>query len=112
MRKLRPDLEVDSAGIHVAIPVSGEVREYLARGNAEEYLKEFPEKIVDKRLGEYDIIIAMEEKHKHAVVSRCPECKARIIVWNVKDPYFMSKKDAEDVYGQIRDKVVELAESI
>jgi len=112
LKRLRPDLEVDSAGIHVAIPVSDKVREYLAREEAEKYLKNVPEKIVDKRLGEYDIIIAMEKKHKHAVLSICTECEARIVVWNVKDPYFMSIEDAENVYEQIKDKVAELAESI
>jgi protein-tyrosine-phosphatase len=39
----------------------------------------------------------------------CPECKDKIIVWNIKDPYFMNKEDAWKVYEQIKEKVAELA---
>ncbi len=109
LKKLRPNWDVDSAGTHVAIPISDAIREYLARESAEEYLKRAPEKTADKKLGEYDIIVAMEKKHKHAILTECPECEARIIVWNVEDPYFMSKEDAKNVYKQIKRKVTELA---
>jgi len=33
-------------------------------------------------------------------------------LWNIEDPYFMDKVDAEKIYEQIRDKVMELAESV
>jgi protein-tyrosine-phosphatase len=51
----------------------------------------------------------MEQRHKSAVVSRCPECADRTIVWNISDPYFMPADDALKVYGQIKDRVKELA---
>jgi len=111
LRKMRRDWVVDSAGISVAIPVADEVKEFLRRENAEEYLKSGPESLGGKRLGDYDVIVAMEDRHRDYVSSLCPECADKTIVWNVKDPYFMDKEDAWKVYEQIREKVVELAKS-
>ncbi|HVP92417.1 MAG TPA: low molecular weight phosphatase family protein [Acidobacteriota bacterium] len=109
LRKLRPDWSVDSAGISVVIPVADEIREFLRREGAEEFLKGKPESLSGKRLGDYDVIVAMEELHSDALLSLCPECKDKIIVWNIKDPYFMDKENAWKVYEQIKEKVVELA---
>jgi protein-tyrosine-phosphatase len=111
LRKLRPDLNVDSAGIRIAIPISEEVREYLSRENADQYLKESPEELGSKQLRDYDIIVAMEQRHKDALLERCPECADRIVVWNIDDPYFMSRDDAVKIYRQIEVKVTELAKS-
>lgn len=112
LKKLRPDLKVDSAGMHVAIPVAEEVRKYLMKENAEQYLKNNPENLYDKRLENYDLIVAMEQRHKDYVLSQCRECGAKIAVWNIKDPYFMSKEDALKVYEQIEEKVKELAKTL
>ncbi|MDH5375465.1 MAG: low molecular weight phosphatase family protein [Candidatus Bathyarchaeota archaeon] len=112
LKKLRPDLEVDSGGTHIAIPISEKVREYLTKRNAEQYLKKVPEGLYTKQLDEYDLIVAMEQRHKDYVLSRCPECKRKTALWNIEDPYFMDKVDAEKIYEQIRDKVIELAESV
>jgi len=111
LRKLRRDWVVDSAGIHVAIPIADEVREFLRRENAEQYLKSDPEGLGGKRLGDFDVIVAMESRHRDYVLSLCPECEDRVVVWNVKDPYFMDKENAWKVYEQIREKVAELAKS-
>jgi protein-tyrosine phosphatase len=112
LKKMRPDLEVDSAGIHIAIPVAAEVKEYLATLGAEMYLKKSPEALHEKRLADYDLIVAMEERHKTQVLSICPECEDKIVVWNVRDPYFMNKEDALKVYEEIREKVSELARTL
>jgi len=112
LKKLRPDLEVDSAGTHIAIPISEEVREYLAKRKAKQYLKRVPEGLYTKQLSEYDLIVAMEQRHKDYVLSKCPECERKTALWNIEDPYFMDKVDAEKIYEQIRDKVMELAESV
>jgi len=112
LKKLRPDLEVDSAGWHVAIPISAKVRKFLTKENAEQYLKKTPESLDCKLLKEYDVIVAMERRHEDYVLSKCPECKNRIIVWNVEDPYFMSNGDAEKVYEAIKEKVKEFAKSL
>jgi protein-tyrosine-phosphatase len=45
LKKMRPDLQVESAGLHVAIPISEQVREYLAKQNAEQYLKRIPQSL-------------------------------------------------------------------
>ena len=112
LKKLRPDLEVDSAGTHIAIPISEEVREYLTKRNAEQYLKKVSEGLYTKQLNEYNLIVAMEQRHKDYVLSRCPECERKTALWNIEDPYFMDKVDAEKIYKQIRDKIMELAESV
>lgn len=112
LKKMRPDLEVDSAGLRVAIPVSEDVKEYLAKENAEQYLKRFPESLDSKQLRKYDLIVAMQQMHKNALLSRCRECQDKIVVWNIEDPYFLERKDAEKIYEQIREKVAELANSM
>jgi protein-tyrosine-phosphatase len=111
LRKARADWVVDSAGISVAIPVADEIREFLRREGAEEFLKDSPEGLDGKKLGGYDVIVAMENKHRDYVLSLCPECESKVVVWNVKDPYFMNKEDALRVYEQIKEKVTELAKS-
>jgi protein-tyrosine-phosphatase len=112
LRKMRRDWVVDSAGVHVAVPIADEVREFLKGEGAEEFLKRVPESLGGKRVGDYDVIVAMEDRHKAYVLSLCPECKDKIVVWNVKDPYFMDRENAWKVYEQIRKKVTELAKSL
>ena len=112
LKKMRPDLQVDSAGLRVAIPISDHVREYLAKEDAEQYLKKAPENLTGKQLGGYDVIVAMQQGHKNAVLNRCPECEDKIVVWSVEDPYFVSHEDAERVYRQIEEKVKQLAKSL
>jgi len=41
LKKLRPELEVDSAGLHVAIPISREVKDYLRSHNTMQYITGF-----------------------------------------------------------------------
>jgi len=112
LKKMRRDWVADSAGIHVAIPIAEEVREFLRRENAEEFLKSGPESLGGKRLGDFDVIVAMEGGHRDYVLSLCPECGDKVVVWNVKDPYFMDKEHALKVYEEIKEKVKELAESL
>jgi protein-tyrosine-phosphatase len=113
LKRLRPDLEVDSAGIRIVIPVSEEVTKYLIKENAVQYLKKSPESLDSKRLWQYDIIVAMEQRHRDIVSIKCPECQDRTIVWNIEDPYFLQGENAKnDIYDQIKQKVVELAKSL
>ena len=111
LKKLRPDLTVDSAGLNVAIPIPKQVRDYLREHNAVDFLKAFPESIEEKALRTFDLIVAMESRHKQAVLSNCPDCEERIVVWNIKDPYW-EEEAAERIFVQIEKKVKELAESI
>ena len=111
LRELRPEWKVESAGLRVAIPISEEVKTYLGKEKAERYLKKVPESLEEKRLNEYDFIVAMENAHKNAVLTKCPECKNRVIVWNVKDPYFMKWEDAKNIYDNIKGRVTDLAKA-
>jgi len=110
LRRLRPDINVDSAGTDPAIPISQDAKKYLARENAEQYLKKTPEGLSGKQLDEYDLIVAMEPRHKHVILSKCPECANKIVVWNIDDPYFLPNGHAEKIFAQIKDRVHELAD--
>ena len=112
LKKFRPDLKVESAGLHTPIPISDEVRVYLAKQNAEQYLKKAPQSLDVKRLEDYDLIIAMKPRHKIAVTMKCPQCERKTVVWNIEDPYFMSAEDAEKIYAEIKDRVKQLAETL
>jgi protein-tyrosine-phosphatase len=111
LRKVRRDWVVDSAGVQVAIPIAEEVRAFLRRENAEQFLKSGPESLGSKRLMDFDVIVAMEKGHRDYVLSLCPECGDKVVVWNVRDPYFLDREAAWKVYKQIREKVAELAKS-
>lgn len=112
LKKFKPEIDVDSAGTHVVIPTSEEAKKYLARENAEQYLKKVPEGLDSKQLGEYDLIVAMKPRHKDAVLSKCPECADKIVVWNIDDPYFLPPGYTEKIFKQIRQKVKKLADSL
>lgn len=112
LKKFRPDLQVDSAGLHIAIPISEEVKSYLTEENAAQFIKKFPESLASKPLKEYDLIVAMQNRHKEAIVNMCPQCGNKTAVWDIEDPYFMDPRDARRVYRQIKEKVEELASSL
>lgn len=110
LKKMRSDLEVDSAGTNVAIPIAEKFKEYLEKQNAQQYLKKTPESLYSKQISEYDLIIAMEHRHKDYILSRCPRCN--VVLWNIEDPYFLDDENAEKVYKQIEEKIRDLAESL
>jgi protein-tyrosine-phosphatase len=111
LKRLRPDLEVDSAGLHVAIPISSEVRDYLRKQDAVRFLKDYPESLDEKNLKDYDLIVAMDPKVKSRVLKKCPDCKERVVGWNIKDPYFETQ-DAEKIFDEIENQVKKLAKSL
>jgi len=112
LKKLRPDVDVDSAGTDLAIPISEATKKYLARENAQEYLKSAPEGLDKKELNTYDLIIVMQPNHKDVILSKCPECANKIVVWDIDDPYFLPQGYAQKIFGQIKEKVLELANSL
>jgi protein-tyrosine-phosphatase len=111
LKKLRPDLEVDSAGLHVAIPISMEVAEYLKEKNAAQYLKKRPQSLDEKNLRDYDVIVAMDPKVENFILRKCLDCIKKTVTWNIKDPYF-EQQDAEEIFNGIENKVRELARSL
>jgi len=76
-----------------------------------QYLKKVPESLDSKKLNEYDLIVAMEQKHKNAVLMKCPQCNSRVVVWNVEDPYFLQEEAAKNIYDRIKARVAELAQT-
>lgn len=112
LKKFNPKFEVDSAGTNAYYKIIGITKKYVERENAEQYLKKIPESLDDKHLSEYDLIIAMEPKHKDIVLTKCPECERKIILWNIDDPYFMPIEHVEKIFGQIKEKVKALAYSL
>jgi len=109
LKEMRPEWKVDSAGLRVVIPISEEVKAYLGKEKAELYLKKVPESLEGKHLNGYDLIVAMEQRHKDAVLMKCPGCKSRIVVWNIEDPYFFEGEAAKNVYDHIKARVTGLA---
>ena len=112
LKKLRPDLTVDSAGLHVAIPIAPQVKAYLHAHEALDFLKQYPESIEEKELSSYNVIVAMESRHKLAVIRKCPDCEKRIIVWNIEDPYCESQEETQRILAEIENKIGMLAESL
>ena len=112
LKKLRPEIDVDSAGIDPAIPISEAAKSYIGRENATKYLKQAPEGLDKKKLNGYDLIVAMKQQHKDAILSRCPQCAGKTVVWNIEDPYFLPHGYTEKIFKQIKGKVGELAESL
>jgi len=45
------------------------------------------------------------------VSSLSSECGDKVVVWNVRKPYFMGKEDAWKVYEQINEKVIKELEN-
>jgi protein-tyrosine-phosphatase len=107
-----PSVNVDSAGTSPINSISDHGREFLQRENASKYLKKHSEGLETKPLRDYDLIVAMELKHKFSILRWCPECSSRIEVWNIDDPYGTSTEYEEEVYQQIRTKVKDLAERL
>jgi protein-tyrosine phosphatase len=112
LKKLRPDLEVDSAGTRIARKITKEAREYLKSEDALHYLKKTPESIDDKQLEQYNIIITMEKRHGDVVLKKCPECKNKIVVWDIPDKIFFLHRRTEKINNRMKKKVTEFAESL
>lgn len=112
LKKLRPDLQVDSAGTQVETEISEETRKYLAKQGADNYLKKAPESLDARRLGDYDLIVAMEQAHENAVLRRCPECRGKTAVWNIEDLGSRPIEYTETISNRINEKVKKLAKSL
>lgn len=112
LKKLRPDVQADSAGTSPASFTSEAARRYLARENAECYLKRVPEGLEKKRLSSYDLIVVMEPEHESIVLSKCADCAGKIVVWNIEDPYFLPHVHLERIFARIKEKVLELASNL
>lgn len=112
LKKYKPEIEVDSAGTNPSIPISNSARNYLLKENAQRFMKKNPERLNEKKLNEYDMIIAMKPEHMFQVLRKCPDCKDKIVVWNIKDPYLCSVYESEKIFREIKCKVIKLIENL
>jgi protein-tyrosine phosphatase len=112
LKKLRPDLEVDSAGTRIVSKITKEAIQYLKAEDALQYLKRKPESIDSKQLEQYDIIIAMEKRHRDSVLKKCPECKNKIVVWDIPDKIFFLRGRTGKIDKQMKKSVTEYAASL
>src|SRR5271157_1791617 len=112
LKKLRPNLEVDSAGTRIVSKITKEATQYLTAEDALQYLKKTPESIDSKQLKQYNIIIAMEKRHRDSVLRKCPECKNKIIVWDIPDKVFFLPGRTEKINNRMKKNVTEYAESL
>jgi protein-tyrosine-phosphatase len=111
-KKLRPDVEVDSAGTHAYYKVVDITRKYSAKEGASEYLKRAPEDLILKNPYKYDVIVVMESQHRDVVLRQSPECAEKIVVWDIADPYALPDKEAQHIFEKIKSKVAHLAKTI
>ena len=112
LKKIRPDLEVDSAGLKTSIPIGTSIKKFLNDNNAIQYLKKTPQSLDQKNLKNYDLIITMQNIHTNAVLKKCPECEKKIVEWNIEDPYFSDKKSEKEILREIKKQVEELSNAI
>jgi protein-tyrosine-phosphatase len=112
MKKFNSEIDAESAGTHAYYRIVDVAADYLRKNDAEQYLKRTPQDLDSKLLNEYDLIVAMEQKHKHFILKICPECAGKVIVWNIADPYKLPAEHAEKIFTQIREKVEELADQV
>jgi protein-tyrosine-phosphatase len=112
LKKIRGDLEVDSAGTHPADMIASNAKSFLEKENALKLLKGAPEGIDQKNLEKYDLIIAMKQNHKNEILRQYPQMEDRIEVWDIDDPINLPNGSDREVFEEIKKKVSELAKSI
>lgn len=112
LKKLRPDIDVDSAGTHAYFRVVDLTRRYAEHEGASGFLKVTPEDLDFKNLCDYDVLVAMEPRHREAILKQSPECANKVVVWNITDPYTLPYKQAEHIFENIKSKVAHLAKSL
>jgi len=112
LKKSRPDIDVDSAGTHAYYRVIDLTRRYAEKEGADQFLKVTPEDLDMKNICDYDLIVAMEPKHKLAVIDQLPECSSKVAVWHINDPYGLPYKQAQQIFEKIKSKIAHLAKSL
>lgn len=112
LKKLRGDLEADSAGTYPASIIAPNAKRLLERKNTSKNLKKTPEGIEQKNMEEYDLIVAMKEEHKRHILQGYPQLNEKIIVWDIDDPYLLPAGSDRRILKEIIEKVRELSISL
>lgn len=106
-RKQYPEKTVDSAGTHADGTLAGITIELMQREDADQHLKDKPEKVTQDKIDRADRIIVMKQRQKdflkqHFAVDQ------EIAVWDVDD---VPPADPDDVLDSIRQHVDRLDDS-
>ena len=112
LKKLRPDIGVDSAGTYAYYKVIDMTRRYAEQEGATEFLKKVPDSLSSKNMRNYDLIVAMETEHEDAILRQSPECADKVEVWHINDPYNLPYKQAQLAFDRIKSKVAQLAKTL
>ena len=112
LKKLRPDVDVDSAGTYAYYKVIDLTRRYAEQEGASEFLKHVPDGLESKNLCDYDLIVAMETEHEEAILRQSPECADKVEVWHINDPYNLPYKQAQQAFDRIKSRVARLAKTL
>ena len=112
LKKFRPDVDADSAGTRAYYRVVDLTRRYAEQEGAGEFLKVTPEDLDLKNLCDYDVIVAMESRHREDIIRQSPECADKVVVWHITDPYALPYKQAQQIFEKIKSKVAHLAKSL
>jgi len=114
LKKLRPELTVDSAGTRKKIGnrITATAKRYLTKEDAIHYLKKTPESIDSKQVEQYDVIIAMEQEHKDIILKKCSQCKNKIVVWGIHDKIPLLYCRTKKINSQMKSKVIAFSESL
>jgi len=112
LKKVRGDLEVESAGTHPAGMIASNAKRFLEKENALKNLKGAPEGIDQKNLEEYDLIIAMKQNHKNEILRRYPQMEDRLQVWNIDDPIYLPYGSDKKVFEEIKSRVLHFSRTI
>ncbi len=114
LKKLRPDLIVDSAGTKIKIinRITNEARSYLTKEDAIQYLKKTPESIDSKQVEQYDSIIVMEQEHKDMILKKYSKCKSKIVVWDIHDKIPFLYRRTKKINRQMKRNVIAYSASL
>lgn len=112
LKKIRPDIEVDSAGTYPYYKVVDLTRRYAEQERVTEFLKKIPDSIDSKNLCEFDLIIVMEKEHEKIILEKNQKVADKIVVWNIRDPYQLPYKQACQVFDKIKSKVGKLGKTL
>ena len=112
LKKVRGDLEVESAGTHPAGMIASNAKRFLEKENALENLKGAPEGIDQKNLEEYDLIIAMKQNHRNEILRRYPQMEDRLQVWDIDDPIYLPYGSDKKVFEEIKSRVLHFSRTI
>lgn len=105
-KKNKSKQEPRSAGIRPANTISGTAKKLLRKDNAEQYLKNKPEKVSQTMIDDSDQIIIMEKLHNTFLEDHF-DLNTPITNWKIRDPV-RPDVDPEKVYKELKSKVEDL----